>query len=72
MQVEFNWQYPEKLKTVFDFKGRYIILKGGRSSAKSHFVARKTLEDRLYKKRDLLCVREFQTNLEQSNFCSII
>lgn len=68
MQIEFDWQYPEKLEPVFDFKGRYIILKGGRSSAKSHFVARKTLEDRLYKKRDLLCVREFQASLEQSNY----
>lgn len=68
MQINFEWKYPEKLKPVFDFKGRYIILKGGRSSAKSHFVARKTLEDRLYKKRDLLCVREFQANLEQSNY----
>ena len=68
MQVEFNWKYPEKLTPVFDFAGRYIILKGGRSSGKSHFVARKTLEDRLYKKRDLLCVREFQSNLEQSNY----
>ncbi len=68
MQVEFNWEYPKKLEPVFDFNGRYIVLKGGRSSAKSHFVARKTLEDRLYKKRDLLCVREFQANLEQSNY----
>ena len=68
MQIEFNWEYPEKLEPVFSFKGRYIVLKGGRSSAKSHFVARKTLEDRLYMKRDLLCVREFQANLEQSNY----
>ncbi len=68
MQINFDWKYPEKLEPVFSFSGRYIILKGGRSSAKSHFVARKTLEDRLYKKRDLLCVREFQTNLEQSNY----
>ena len=28
----------------------------------------KGLEDRLYQKRDLLCVREFQANLEQSNY----
>ena len=68
MQVNFDWLYPEKLEPVFNFSGRYIVLKGGRSSGKSHFVARKLLEDRLYKKRDLLCVREFQTNLEQSNY----
>ena len=37
MQINFDWQYPEKLEPVFAFKGRYIILKGGRSSAKSHF-----------------------------------
>ncbi len=68
MQVNFDWFYPEKLEPVFNFSGRYIVLKGGRSSGKSHFIARKLLEDRLYKKRDLLCVREFQTNLEQSNY----
>ncbi|MDD3593030.1 MAG: PBSX family phage terminase large subunit [Candidatus Gastranaerophilales bacterium] len=68
MRIDFSWQFGEKLAPVFDFKGRYIVLKGGRASGKSHFVARKTLEDRLYKKRDLLCVREFQANLEQSNY----
>jgi hypothetical protein len=68
MEIEFNWQYPKKLEPVFESKKRYILLKGGRSSGKSHFIARKLLEDRLYKKRDLLCVREYQRNLEQSNY----
>ncbi|MFR1671624.1 MAG: PBSX family phage terminase large subunit [Candidatus Gastranaerophilaceae bacterium] len=68
MIIDFNWEYPIKLQPVFDFNGRYIILKGGRSSGKSHFLARKFLEDRLYLKRDLLCLREFQKNLEQSNY----
>lgn len=67
-KTKLIFEYPEKLSPVIDYKGRYILLKGGRSSGKSHFVARKLLIDRLTKKRDLLCVREFQANLEQSNY----
>ena len=66
--LQFDWEYPKKLDPVFSFSGRYIVLKGGRSSGKSHFIARKLLEDRLHLKRDLLCVREYQTNLKDSNY----
>ena len=66
--TEFIFEYPEKLEPVFDFTGRYIVLTGGRSSSKSHFVARKILTDTLAEKRDVICLREFQANLKQSNY----
>lgn len=66
--TEFIFEYPEKLEPVFDFTGRYIVLAGGRSSSKSHFVARKILTDTLAEKRDIICLREFQANLKQSNY----
>ena len=68
LMTEFIFEYPEKLEPVFDFTGRYIVLTGGRSSSKSHFVARKILTDTLAEKRDIICLREFQANLKQSNY----
>ena len=67
-KVEFNFEYPKKLHPVLISNKRYVILKGGRGSGKSHFIARKLLADRLHKKRDLLCVREYQRNLGQSSY----
>lgn len=66
--IEFNFEYPEKLHPVLESDKRYNLLKGGRGSGKSHFLARKLLADRLHQRRDLLCVREYQRNLEQSNY----
>ena len=66
--VIFNFEFPEKLLPVLNTNKRYIVLKGGRSSGKSHFIARKMLADRLVVRRDLLCVRQYQKNLEQSNY----
>jgi hypothetical protein len=67
-RVEFNFDYPEKLHPAIVTKKRYIVLKGGRGGGKSHFIARRHLAKRLCQKRDLLCVREYQRNLEQSNY----
>lgn len=67
-RVQFDFEYPAKLHPVITTKKRYIVLKGGRGGGKSHFTARRHLEKRLYQKRDLLCVREYQRNLEQSNY----
>ena len=66
--IHFEWEYAEKLDPVFTSNSRYIVLEGGRSSSKSHFLGRKFLEDRLHQKRDLLCVRQYQNDLEQSNY----
>lgn len=68
MGIMFDFDYPQKLQPVLNTKKRYVVLKGGRGGGKSHFIARKVLADRLHQKRDLLCVREYQRNLEQSNY----
>jgi hypothetical protein len=67
-KLEFNFEYPKKLHPVLTTDKRYILLKGGRGGGKSHFLARKFIIDRLHQKRDLICVREYQRNLEQSNY----
>ena len=66
--TNFIFEYPDKLQPVFDTKSRYIVLEGGRASSKSHFVARKILFDTMTTKRDVMCLREFQANLKQSNY----
>ncbi|MCD7779815.1 MAG: PBSX family phage terminase large subunit [Candidatus Gastranaerophilales bacterium] len=68
MRIEYNWQYSEVFEPIFDFKGRYIALTGGRSSGKSWFVAHFLLEKLMYKKIDLLCCREHQNSISESNY----
>jgi phage terminase large subunit len=55
--VEFKWEYPEKLEPAINYNGRYLILEGGRGSAKSHFIARRELIKRVNVRRDLICIR---------------
>ena len=66
--INYNWKYPAKLEPVFNFTGRYIALSGGRASGKSWFLAHYFLELLLYKKADLLCAREFQNSIAESNY----
>lgn len=68
MDIIYNWKYAEKLAPVFEFKGRYIALTGGRASGKSYFVAHYLLEKLMYQKADLLCAREFQNSISESNY----
>lgn len=65
--INYNWQYPKIFEPVLDYKGRYIALTGGRASGKSWVIAHKILEDLIYKKMDVLCAREHQNSIEQSN-----
>lgn len=67
-EIKFNWQYPEVFEPVFDSECRYIALTGGRSSGKSWFLAHFFLEKLLYRKADLLCAREHQSSITQSNY----
>lgn len=66
--IDFNWEYGKIFEPVFDWKGRYIALIGGRASGKSWFVAHYFLEKLLYTKCDLLCVREHQNSIAESNY----
>ena len=65
--INYNWKYPKIFEPALNYKGRYIALTGGRSSGKSWIIAHKILEDLIYKKMDVLCAREHQNSIEQSN-----
>ena len=67
-EIQYNWKYSKAFQPVFDFKGRYIALTGGRASGKSYFLAHYFLDLLLYKKADLLCAREFQNSITESNY----
>lgn len=64
--MDFN--YPEPFGVFLNTEKRYNILTGGRSSGKSWFLAQKFLVGMMTKpRRDLLCVRQFQANIGESN-----
>ena len=44
MQINYDWKYGEIFEPVFNYKGRYIALTGGRASGKSWFMAQLFLE----------------------------
>jgi PBSX family phage terminase large subunit len=67
-EIVFDWQYSDIFEPVFSFTGRYVALTGGRSSGKSWFLAHFFLEKLLYKKYDLLCAREHQNSITESNY----
>lgn len=68
MQINYNWKYGKIFEPVIDFKRRYIALTGGRASGKSWFMAQLFLEKLLYEKKDLLCAREHQNSISESNY----
>lgn len=53
-------------------KARYIVLKGGRGSAKSETVARKLLLKGASSKRRILCCREFQKSIRESVHATLV
>ena len=65
--INFDWSYPAIFDPCFDFKGRYILLSGGRSSGKSWFIAHTLLEEAMHERHDILCVREFQSRISESS-----
>lgn len=66
--INYNWQYSSIFEPVFHWENRYIALTGGRASGKSWFLAHYFLETLLYKKSDLLCAREHQNSISESNY----
>ena len=59
-------QVPQKIEPLFHSKKRYIILAGGRGSAKSWSVALKLVHDAAVKKTRILCAREVQNSIKDS------
>lgn len=66
--LDFTWECSEVFEPVFNFTGRYIALTGGRSSGKSWFLAHYFLERLIDEKSDLLCAREHQNSIAESNY----
>ena len=75
LKINFDYKYPKIFEPVFTCKKRYIALTGGRSSGKSWVLAHFFLEKLMHEKSDLLCTREHQNSISESNyklFCNII
>ena len=69
MIIDFSYSYPKLLQPMFKTNRRYILLKGGRSSGKTETVAHYLLDLLMGEsKTDLLCCREFQKSIDQSNY----
>lgn len=66
--ISYDWQYSEIFEPVFTWGKRYISLTGGRASGKSWFIAHLILEILMYKKIDVLCAREHQNTISDSNY----
>jgi phage terminase large subunit len=59
-------EIPEKLLPILDTKARYIVLIGGRGSAKSESVSRVMMMKAENEGSDLLCGREYQNSIDES------
>lgn len=59
-------QLPKKALFLLTEKSRYKVLYGGRSSGKSHSVARCLLLKALEKKSRILCTRQIQSSIKDS------
>lgn len=73
--MQYSYKVPKIFAPVLDWKKRYVALTGGRSSGKSWFYAQYFLDKLLDEKADLLCAREHQNSITESNyklFCNII
>lgn len=66
--IKFDWKYPAIFENVFNWQGRYIALTGGRASGKSWYMAHFYLEKLMHEKADLLCAREHQNSISESNY----
>lgn len=66
--INYNWKYSSIFEPVLTWDKRYIALTGGRGSGKSWFIAQFLLEKLLYRKIDILCAREHQNTIADSNY----
>ncbi len=70
-----NIKIPHKLLEIFTTDKRYIVIYGGRGSAKSTSVAYFLLAKALEEKRRILCTREIQNSIKDSVYkllCDLI
>ena len=65
MQIDYT--YPQKLDPIFDTDDRFIVIHGGRGSAKSWTVAMLLLEKGMIQPTRILCTREIQNSIKDSS-----
>jgi len=61
-----NIQVPTKFRPVLDSEQRFVVLFGGRGSAKSESVGRYLIMKAQTEGADILCGREFQSSIDDS------
>jgi phage terminase large subunit len=70
--MNFRIELPKKIIPAYTSKKRFIILYGGRSSGKSHSVARILLLKALEKKCLILCTRQIQKSIAASSYSLLV
>ena len=63
-QIRIN--LPDKVKPLFSSLARYVVLWGGRGSAKSESVARMLILRSMEAPLRILCARQYQSNISES------
>jgi phage terminase large subunit len=67
-----NVRVPKKLIPIFSSKHRFIVLYGGRDSAKSHTIARHLILTAYGKTVKILCTREIQKSIRDSSYALLV
>lgn len=70
--MSLNIELPEKILPALTSDKRFVILYGGRSSGKSHGIARILLLKALEKKCLILCTRQIQKSIAASSYSLLV
>ena len=65
-QPPIRIKLPDKVQPLFSSKARYVVLWGGRGSAKSESAARMLILRSMEAPLRILCARQFQSNISES------
>ncbi len=66
-----NFNIPNKLKSMFSTKSRYIILYGGRASAKTYTICQYLLVQGMTSNKTILITREYQSSIKDSTYSEL-
>lgn len=66
-----NFNIPSKLKSMFSNKSRYIILYGGRASAKTYTICQYLLIYGMTSSKTILITREYQSSIKDSTYSEL-
>ena len=66
-----NLSIPKKLLPIFDTKSRYIVLYGGRASAKTYTICLYLLLEGIKSHKTILVTREYQSSIKDSTYSEL-